>query len=105
VHRNWANDLKVDYKDPASPVVGSELVCTSITSTGNGTGSTTDPTMAWNPHLKFYNDNRGYVNTRITKDALTADFRVLDYVTTPGAPVSTKASFAIQDGVPGLVAN
>ena len=25
--------LKVDYKDPASPVVGSELVCTSITST------------------------------------------------------------------------
>ena len=41
VHRNWANDLKVDYKDPASPVVGSELVCTSITSTGNGTGSTT----------------------------------------------------------------
>ena len=24
VHRNWANDLKVDYKDPASPVVGSD---------------------------------------------------------------------------------
>ncbi|MET3172446.1 UNVERIFIED_ORG: phosphodiesterase/alkaline phosphatase D-like protein [Arthrobacter sp. UYCu721] len=37
VHRNWANDLKVNYKDPGSPVVGSELVCTSITSTGNGT--------------------------------------------------------------------
>lgn len=86
VHRNWANDLKVDYKDPASPVVGSELVCTSITSTGNGTGSTTEPTMAWNPHLKFYNDNRGYVNTRITKEAMTADFRTLDYVTTPGSP-------------------
>ncbi|WP_269430533.1 hypothetical protein [Arthrobacter sp. ZBG10] len=33
-----------------------------------------------------------------------ADFRILDQVTTPGAPVSTKASFAIQDGVPGLVA-
>ena len=104
VHRNWANDVKVDYKDPASPVVGSELVCTSITSTGNGSGSTTDPVMAWNPHLKFYNDNRGYVNTRITKDAMTADFRTLDYVTTPGAPVSTKASFEIRDGVPGLVA-
>ena len=102
VHRHWATDLKVDYKDPAAAVVGSELVCSSITSTGDGTGSTTDPTMAWNPHLKFYNDNRGYVNTRITKDALTADFRVLDYVTTPGAPVSTKKSFTITDGVPGL---
>ena len=96
VHRNWANDVKVDYKDPASPVVGSELVCTSITSTGNGSGSTIDPVMAWNPHLKFFNDNRGYVNTRITKDAMTADFRMLDYVTTPGSPVSTKASFEIQ---------
>jgi len=44
------------------------------------------------------------VNTKITKDALTADFRVLEYVTTPGSPVSTKASFTIQDGVPGLQA-
>lgn len=60
--------------------------------------------MAWNPHLKFYNDNRGYVNTTITKDSLTADFRTLDYVTTPGAPVSTNASFVIQDGVRGLQA-
>nr|WP_210412406.1 hypothetical protein [Pseudarthrobacter sp. NIBRBAC000502772] len=46
------------------------------------------------------NNPCGYVNTKITKDALTADFRVLDYVTTPGSPVSTKASFAIQDGYP-----
>ena len=83
-------------------MVGSELVCTSITSTGNGSGPTTDPVTAWNPHPKFTNDNRGYVNTKITKDAMTADFRTLDYVTAPGAPVSTKASFAIRDGCPGL---
>ena len=62
-HRNWANDIKVDYKDPASPVVGSELVCISNASTS--TGSTADRTMARNPHLKFYNDCRGYVSTRI----------------------------------------
>jgi hypothetical protein len=31
----------------------------------------------------------GYVNTTIPKDALTADFRVLDYVTTPGSSVRT----------------
>jgi alkaline phosphatase D len=45
------------------------------------------------------------VNTRISRDAVTADFRVLDHVTTPGAPVSTKASFEIRDGVPGLQAH
>lgn len=44
------------------------------------------------------------LGTKVTKDAVTADFRVLDYVTTPDASVSTKASFAIQDGVPGLQA-
>ncbi|MBT2512525.1 alkaline phosphatase [Arthrobacter sp. ISL-30] len=103
VHRHWASDVKVDYKNPDAPVVGSELVCSSITSNGNGTGSTSDPTMAWNPHLKFYNDQRGYVRTTITKDAMKADFRVLDYVTTEGSPVSTKATFHIQDSVPGLV--
>ncbi|MEN8583655.1 alkaline phosphatase [Arthrobacter sp. KBS0703] len=102
VHRNWANNVKVDYKNPGAPVVGSELVCTSVTSTGNGTGSVTDPTMAWNDHLKFFNDQRGYVRTTITKDSMTADFRVLDYVAAPGSPVSTKASFQIHDGVPGL---
>ena len=68
-------------------------------SSGGGAGS---GGAAWNPHLKFYTGNRGYVNTRITKDAMTADFLTLDYVTTPGSPVSKKASFAIRDGVPGL---
>lgn len=59
--------------------------------------------MAWNQHLKFYNDSRRYLNTRITKDAMTTYFLTLDYVTTPGAPVSTEASFDIRDGVPGPV--
>lgn len=70
-----------------------KLVRTSITSTGNCSGFTANPTMAWNSTLKFYNDNRGYVNTMITGDAMIAVFRSLDHVTTPGAPVSTKASF------------
>jgi len=104
VHRHWAGDLKVDYKDPESPVVGSELVCSSITSGGNGSATATDSTMAWNQHLKFYNDQRGYVNTKITKDAMRADFRVLDYVSTAGSAVRTKASFDIVDTVPGLQA-
>jgi alkaline phosphatase D len=101
-HRNWATDAKVDFKDPGLTRGGPKLVCTPITSTGNGTGSATDATVAWNPHLKFTN-NRGYVTTKSTKDAITIDFRVLNYVTTPRAPVSTKAYFAIRDGAPGRV--
>ncbi|MEO9249138.1 alkaline phosphatase D family protein [Citricoccus nitrophenolicus] len=102
VHRHWASDIKTDFQDPDAPVVGSELVCSSISSTGDGSGSTADPMMPWNPHLKFFNDQRGYVRTTITKNAMTADFRVLDRVTSPGAPVYTKASYVIEDGVRGL---
>jgi alkaline phosphatase D len=104
VHRAWACDLKLDYDDPTTPSVGSELVCTSITATGNGRD--TDPNdlsiVPTNPHIRFYNNLRGYVMTTITPDQMDADFRVLPYVSSPNAPVDTRASFSIEDRVPGL---
>jgi alkaline phosphatase D len=104
VHAHWADELKLDYTDPTSRTVGTELVCSSITSTGDGAdvASGQHPWAAWNPHLRFYNNQRGYVRTAITKDAMTADFQVLPYVTRPGAAVHTRASFVIEDRVPGL---
>ncbi|GLY04917.1 alkaline phosphatase D family protein [Actinoplanes sp. NBRC 101535] len=104
VHAHWADDLKLDYDDPTSRTVGTELVCSSITSGGDGAdvASGNHSWSAWNPHLRFYNNQRGYVRTRITGDALTADFVVLPYVTTPGAAAHTRATFVIEDRVPGL---
>ncbi|WP_433306911.1 alkaline phosphatase D family protein [Actinoplanes sp. CA-030573] len=103
IHTAWANDLKADYTDPASATVGAELICTSITSRGDGTPVTEVPTADVNPHLRFYSDRRGYTRTRITRSELRADFRALDAVTVPGAPVRTVASFAVFDGHRGLV--
>ncbi|HSE71162.1 MAG TPA: alkaline phosphatase D family protein [Nocardioidaceae bacterium] len=104
VHAHWASDLKLDYDDPTSATVGAELVCSSITSGGDGSDSPTGshPWLSWNPHLRFQNNLRGYVNTTITPDALEADFRCVRRVSQPGAEVFTRASFAIEDGVPGL---
>ena len=104
VHAHWADELKLDYADPTSRTVGSELVCSSITSTGDGVDVVggNHPWAAWNPHLRFYNNQRGYVRTTITADSLTADFQVVPYVTRPGAPVHTRATFLIEDRVPGL---
>jgi alkaline phosphatase D len=104
VHAHWADELKLDYADPTSKTVGTELVCSSITSTGDGADvpTGTHPWAAWNPHLRFYNNQRGYVRTRITGDSMTADFRVVPYVTRPGAPIHTRATFVIEDRVPGL---
>lgn len=101
VHQSWANDLLADYRDPASAVVGSELVCTSITSGGNGTDTETGA-LAWNPHLKFNNNLRGYVNTTIRPQEMRADFRAVHQVTVKDQPAFTKASFRLQDGERGL---
>ncbi|MFG1873064.1 alkaline phosphatase D family protein [Micromonospora arborensis] len=104
VHRSWANDLKADYANPSSATIGTELVCTSISSTGNGSGSTTIPNAAANPHLKFYSDRRGYVRTTISRSQVRADFRAVNTVTEHGAAASTVRSFVILDGQPGLQA-
>ncbi|TLW93818.1 alkaline phosphatase [Saccharomonospora piscinae] len=104
VHTHWANELKANYADPDSDVIGTELVTSSITSGGNGADSDPgeDPNLRRNPHIKFFNAQRGYVRTRLTRDELRADFRVVDYVTEPGAPVRTRASFSVADRHPGL---
>ncbi|MFF5081973.1 alkaline phosphatase D family protein [Actinoplanes sp. NPDC000266] len=104
VHSHWANELKLNYADPSSRTVGTELVCSSTTSNGDGADvpDGRHPWAAWNPHLRFHNSQRGYVRTRIEPSAMTADFRVLPYVTMTGAPAHTRASFAIEDREPGL---
>lgn len=103
-HQNYAWDLKRDYADPGSPTVGSEFVGTSVTSGGDGADMTPqgEQFLAANPHMRFFNSQRGYVRVRVDRDRWTSDFRVLPYVTRPGAPVSTRASVVVEDGVPGV---
>lgn len=104
VHAHWASELKLDYDDPTTRSVGTELVCSSITSGGNGSdsGTTAHPWLQWNPHLKFQNNLRGYVSARITPEQLTADFRCVPQVRTRGADVFTRARFVVEDRVPEL---
>jgi alkaline phosphatase D len=102
VHTAWANNLEANYADAKSATVGTELICTSITSRGDGSATTTIPNARTNPHLRFYSDRRGYVRTTISRKQIRADFRGLDSVTTRGAAARTLKSFVILDGKPGL---
>jgi len=97
VHRHWAGEIKENADQLDSRNVGVELVATSVTSTGDGDESTNAGQLAENPHLKFYKNRRGYVRTTFTAGELRSDFRVLPYVRTPDAPVSTAASFVTVD--------
>ncbi|MBO4163373.1 alkaline phosphatase D family protein [Micromonospora antibiotica] len=104
VHAHWAADLKLDYLDPGARTVGVELVCSSVTSGGDGfdSASGSHPWLRTNPHLRFQNDLRGFVRTTITPAQLSADFMVLPYVSRAGAPAYPRASFVVEDRVPGL---
>ena len=75
---------------------------TSISSGGDGSDvrSGTLETLDENPHVKFWNDQRGYVRCRLTPDSWQTDFRVLPYVREPGAPITTRASLVLENGDP-----
>lgn len=103
VHCNWVNELKVDYQDEKSPVVGTEFVGTSISSRGDGgeTRDTRSNILTNNPAVKFFNDERGYVRCEVTPKQWQTDFRTVEYVSRPGAPCRTRASFVVESGRPG----
>lgn len=104
VHANWTNDLRRDFERPETPLLGSEFVCTSVTSNGDGSGSTNPGRLVWdeNPHTKYYSDRRGYVHCTVSRDQWVTDYRVVDYVRRPDAPIRTDRSFVIEAGVPGV---
>ena len=54
-----------------------------------------------NECVRFCNDQRGYVRFELKPEELRADFRVVTYVTRPGSPVTTRASFVVKDQEPG----
>ncbi|MGX1130266.1 alkaline phosphatase D [Streptomyces glaucescens] len=104
VHVGYAFDIKDDFDDPASRTLGTEIVATSVASGRDGSDKPAnwDTYMTANPHLKFYNGRRGYVAVTLGREQARADFRTVPYVTTPGAPVTTAASFVTEAGEPGL---
>jgi alkaline phosphatase D len=103
IHSNWVGDLKIDYEEKDQPIVGTEIIGTSISSGGDGTDSipNIDAYVADNPQIKFYNNQRGYVRCEVRRESFTADFRVVEKVSVPESPVSTRATFIIEDGRPG----
>ncbi len=105
IHSNWACDLKLDWRDEKSATVGVELVGTSITSGGDGmdTMKGVDDVYAENPHLKWFGARRGYVSCLVTPQRTLAEYRMVPYVSKPGAPVETPRRFTVEAGRPGLV--
>jgi len=107
IHSNWAADLKLDFDIPSSKVVGSEYIGTSISSGGDGQDMTNygSDLLANNPHVKFYNANRGYVSATLTPSLWKADYKTVPYITSRGAPINIRKTYVTEAGRPGVQEN
>lgn len=105
-HCNYVGDLLTDYEHPdTAEVVGSEFIGTSISSNGDGAPSSPvgERLLQSNPHLKYYNFQRGYSRVTVRPDSLTNEFRVVPTVSSPGSDIINRATFVVEDGLPGAV--
>lgn len=98
VHNNWVGRLTADFDDPASAVLGNEFVATSISSNGDGVDIKKSLRRIFeaNPYIAFCNDQRGYLQCTVDRAQWRTDFRVVPYVTNPGAPITRRASFVVE---------
>lgn len=102
VHRHWANDLRLDYFDHDSALIGAELVTSSITSRGS---DTTPPELPHSPHLNYVGNLRGYVRATANATQLSAEFMKVSSVMEPDpakVTLSVAKKFLVLDGQPGL---
>ncbi|MER6407329.1 alkaline phosphatase D family protein [Streptomyces viridosporus] len=105
-HLTMVGDLKADFADPDSAVVGAEFVGTSISSNGDQDQAAFarewDPRRADNPHWKLLDAHRGYHLFDIRPDRIDARVRVVDTVVEPRATPSTLATLRVEAGRPGV---
>ncbi len=100
IHSNWAIELQHDFDACASRPVAVEFVGTSISSGGDGAAIPPylNELLRENPAVKFHNGERGYVRCELTAKEWRTDYRTVPYVSRPGAPVQTRASFRVSAG-------
>ena len=104
IHSNWACEIVNDFDKEKAKRVAVEFVGTSISSDGDGEVETKHSRnlVLENPNVKFRNGERGYVMCEVTPKTWKAYYRTVPYVSRPGAPLNTRATFVVESGKPQL---
>ena len=103
VHMNVASNLRLVPNDPASPIVASEFVTTSITSRGMGETlaaqiRSNNPDIA---HLR--SDERGFTLLQVTPEGVQSEFKSTANPVKMDAAFAAQAKFTVRRGVAGVV--
>ncbi|MFJ5773341.1 alkaline phosphatase D family protein [Streptomyces sp. NPDC093094] len=105
-HLTMVSELRADFADPASPVVGAEFVGTSVSSGGDQDQDAFrrewGPRLADNPHWKLIDARRGHHLFDVRRDGIDARVRVVDTVRSPRSASGTLARLRVDAGRPGV---
>ena len=104
-HNNWVRNVPPVYLRLDAEPVATEFIGTSVSTGGDRTINTTYGGDVNNPHFRFFDNHHGYVRCKLTPELWTTDFRIVPTVLSPDAPVSTLASFVVEQGRAGAQLN
>jgi alkaline phosphatase D len=103
IHAFLVNDVNKRAEDPASPIVATELVTTSISSNGRPQQGF-DAWRPKNPNVHLArSDTRGYLRLSVKPDRLHADLIAVDDIRRDDSPTHVLAAYDVMDGKPGVV--
>ncbi|MGP4004532.1 alkaline phosphatase D family protein [Streptomyces sp. 8N706] len=104
-HSAFVDDIRPDFDDTSSPVVGTEFTAHSVTSGGYSAdwNQTNGPVMGKaNPHLQYFEGNRyGYDVHEVTPERWSTHMRVIADRRDPASPVTTLTTFHVDRGTAG----
>ncbi len=101
VHASFVADLRLDFDQPASPIVASEFCGTSISSHGRSQARL-DAARRFNPHLHHaQGDQRGSMHFTLDASTLQAELRGVANAEDARSPVHAGARFTVAAQRPG----
>ena len=101
-HSAFVNDVLLDHADPASPVVATEFVGTSISS-GCGWAQKIKDGWPANPHTHYVNpDQRGWTRCTVTPEEFRGDYLVVASAADTVSPAVVDASYVVEAGRAGV---
>jgi alkaline phosphatase D len=105
-HSAAVAELRADPFDPSLPVVGTEFMASSISSSFFDDDQTVETlvtgALAGNPQLKWFDARRGYTVCEVTPERWVATYRAVEDQYDAASPVSDASSWEVLAGTPGV---
>ena len=106
-HSAAVADLRSDPFDADLPVIGTEFMATSISSSffddNDVVEGLVSAALTANPHIKWFDAQRGYTRCEVTPDRWLAEFRAVADQFDETSTVDTISTWEVTAGTPGAI--